>query len=93
MAKFILLMTKLLSMVPEGNENDVFAIFSGDPRAGIPDGMLDEDAWEQILDPMLNRIFQGVSDDELGALLRRGRMGRWLCRVCNILGQQRGGCL
>jgi hypothetical protein len=76
MVEFIALAAQLPSIVPEGKDHDVFAIFvSEDPSAVVPEGMSDEDAWEQVLDPMLNRVFQGVTDDELGMLVRRGRRG------------------
>jgi hypothetical protein len=76
MIEFIALAGQLPSTVPERKEDDVFAIFSSeDPSTVVPEGMSDEDAWEQVLDPMLNQVFQGVTDDKLGGLVRQGRRG------------------
>jgi hypothetical protein len=76
MIEFITLARQLPSIVPEGKEDNVFVIFSSeDPSTVVPEGMSDEDAWEQVLDLMLNQVFQGVTDDKLGGLVRRGRRG------------------
>jgi hypothetical protein len=59
--------------VPVGQESEPFAAFSGDPRDSI---MADDDPWESVIDPCLNRVIGfGASTRQIADIIRRGPFG------------------
>ena len=64
---------RLPESVPVGQYSDPFAVFSGDPRDSI---VADDDPWESVIDPCLNRVIGfGVSTHQIADIIRRGPFG------------------
>lgn len=81
-----LLVSRLRTTSARLPESDLFAVFSGDPRDSIE---ADDDPWESVIDPCLNRVIGfGVSTRQIADLIRRGPYGidgfcRWI-EICMI---------
>jgi hypothetical protein len=59
--------------VPIGVPSDVLAAFFSSPKDLVQDG---EDAWEDVVNPMLDRMLGfGATADAIRALIRRGKYG------------------
>jgi hypothetical protein len=77
---------RLPESVPVGQYSDPFAVFSGDPRDSI---VANDDPWESVIDPCLNRVIGfGVSTHQIADIIRRGPFGidgfcRWI-EICML---------
>jgi hypothetical protein len=82
------LSSRLPKIVPIGQESDPFAVFSGDPRDSIVADS-DDDPWESVIDPALNRVIGfGVSTRQIADIMRRGHFGidgfcQWI-KICMV---------
>jgi hypothetical protein len=75
------LATRLPSSIPLGQISDTIAIFSHDPRLNL---VTDEDPWETLVDPTLNRVIgYGKQTVEIAGLIRRGEYG--IDGFCNYI--------
>lgn len=67
------LTSQLPSSVLVADGSDILAYFSKNPCASI---LPEQDAWEDLIDPALNRIFGfGKQPDEIAQFIRRGPLG------------------
>lgn len=72
--------------VPIGQDTEPFAVFSGNPRDLIA---AEDDPWEDVIDPSLNRVIGfGTSTRQIADMIRRGPLGidgfcRWI-EICMV---------
>jgi hypothetical protein len=77
---------RLPDSVPIGQDTEPFAMFSGDPRDSI---VAEDDPWENVIDPSLNRVIGfGTSTRQIADMIRRGPLGidgfcRWI-EICMV---------
>jgi hypothetical protein len=71
---FQALVASLPTTVPYGTHDDRLAAFSGDPER-LVDGRSNEELWEDVVNPLLDRTLSGIQEDKEGELIRRGTMG------------------
>ena len=82
------LSSRLPEIVPIGQESDPLAVFSGDPRDLIVADS-DDDLWESVIDPTLNRVIGfGISTRQIADIIRRGPFGidgfcQWI-KICTV---------
>jgi hypothetical protein len=73
--EFASLVASLPSSIPEGQDGEPLAVFGGDPSVYMIPGVLKDDIWEEVVNPMLDRTLGGRRDDQWEPVIRRGGKG------------------
>lgn len=83
---------QLPDAVPEGQDGDALAVFSGDPEAYTTPEATSDEVWEQTLHPLLtNALGWKKTMEEAAQLVRRGEKGvEGLWRFLNYFVSRRG---
>jgi hypothetical protein len=75
MTEFVALVGSLPATIPEGKDGDALAVFGGDPSVHLVLGMRNDELWEDVINPMLDRVFSGRHRDNWEEVVRRGEKG------------------
>jgi hypothetical protein len=84
--KLLLLSQTLPTPIPEAGPEDILAAFMTDPSSNVAPGTSSDQVWEEVINPLLHRLFWQADDDELASRVRRGTSGisalYWWINIC-----------